>query len=106
MKHYHTCLSKELCDWCKLSFLLWDFVGRIHVFSTCSSVSTLPGALSCQDLTLNEIAWVLVMIGLPYAHVLLLAEKAELAQLEKRAHGATFTLCSEILAPAYPMLVR
>lgn len=46
------------------------------------------------------------MIDLSYARVLLPAEKAELAQLEKWVPGATFALCSEDLAPAYPMLVR
>lgn len=46
------------------------------------------------------------MIDLSYARVLLPAEKTELAQLEKWVPGATFALCSEDLAPAYPMLVR
>lgn len=45
-------------------------------------------------------------IDRPCTRVLLPAEKAELAQLEKRAHGATFALFSEDLAPAYPMPVR
>lgn len=106
LNRYHTCLSKELCDWCKFSFLLQDFVGGIHIFSTCSTVSTLPGALSWQDPTLSVVDWALVTIDLPYTRVLLPAEKAGLAQLDKCAREATFALCSEDLAPAYAALVR
>lgn len=46
------------------------------------------------------------MIDLPHTLVLLPAEKAELAQLEKHAHRATLALCSENVAPAYPALMR
>lgn len=56
LKHDHTSLPKELWDWREFSFLLGDFGGRIHMFSTCSTVSPQPGALSRQDPTCNEIA--------------------------------------------------
>jgi len=46
------------------------------------------------------------LIDLLYTRVLLPSQKAELAQLEERAHGATSALCSEDLAPAYPALAR
>lgn len=51
LEHFCTCLSKEICGWCKFSFLLWDFGGKIHVFSA------LPGALSRQEPTRSGVAW-------------------------------------------------
>lgn len=52
-------------------------------------MSALPETLSFLHPTLKELPGALVAIDLPYTSVLLPAEKAELAQLEKHAHVAT-----------------
>lgn len=51
LEYFHTCLFKELSDWCKFSFLLWGFGGGSHV------LSTLPGTLFYQEPTCSGTAW-------------------------------------------------